>query len=102
MDEKSINFCKYLLEYSMFSGLSRNYNPSVLVMSAISLCESVYKTKYDVKLQNPTKIPKESIVSCFKEMCTLMENTKSQELKAIKRKYMKGKYHGVSKVSISI
>ena len=58
MDEKSISFCKYLLEYSMFSGISRSYAPATLVMSAVSLAESVFKAKFDVKLQNTAKIPK--------------------------------------------
>ena len=102
MDEKSLSFCKYLLEYAMFAGLSRSYLPATLVMSAVSLAESVFKTKFDVKLQNTAKIPKESTISCFKEMCGLMENAKGAELKAIRRKYMKGKYHGVSKLTFSL
>ena len=102
MDEKSISFCKYLLEYSIFSGTARNYLPATMVMSAISLAESVFKTKFDVKLQNTAKIPKEATISCFKEMCGLMENAKSSDLKAIRRKYMKGKHHGVSKLTFSL
>ena len=57
MDEKAVSLCKYLLEYSIFAGITKNYTPATLVMSAISLCESIFKTKYDVKIQN-TKIPK--------------------------------------------
>lgn len=42
----------------MFSGISRSYAPATLVMSAVSLAESVFKAKFDVKLQNTAKIPK--------------------------------------------
>ena len=38
MDEKSLNLCKYLLEYSIFAGISKEYLPATLVMSTISLC----------------------------------------------------------------
>lgn len=102
IDEKSVSLCKYLLEYSIFTGLSKDYTPSTLVTSALSLCESIFKIKLDVKLPDPARVPKEKIVACFKEMCSLMESAKNHDLKAIKRKYMKGKYQGVSKLSISI
>ena len=35
--EKGENLCKYLLELSLFDGLSKKYTPYTLVMSALSM-----------------------------------------------------------------
>lgn len=50
MDEKSLHFCKYILEACIFSNVNKNYEPSTIVMAVISLCESVFKKKLEVKL----------------------------------------------------
>ena len=102
LEPKTTSFCKYALEQALFHGLTRTYTPSVLVMAALSLCESVFKVKLDAKLPSSTKAPKDQVTACFKELCVLMEQTKNQDLKAIKRKYMKAKYHGVSKLALSL
>ena len=56
MSEKSVSFCKYLLELALFEGVAKFYDPLTLVTAAISLSDSVFKSKTELKLQ-PTKKP---------------------------------------------
>jgi hypothetical protein len=43
-------------------------------MAAVSLCESIFKKKFDVKLGDK----KEEVKACFKEICCVLEKNRGQ------------------------
>lgn len=70
-------------------------------MAAISLSDSIYKTKTDISsLRDSSKVSKEEMLECFKEMCSALHTGNRYNLKALKRKFIKEKYHGVSKIRL--
>ncbi len=46
------------------------------------------------------RIAKEEILSCFKDMCGTLHDGNKYNLKALKRKFMKDKYHKVANVRL--
>ena len=57
--EKHISFCKYVLELSLFQGVAKTYSPYAMVVGALSLADSVFKTKSELKLQCTEEPPRE-------------------------------------------
>lgn len=102
MPEKHLSFCKYVLESAAFEGVARNFDPYTLVMASISLSDSVFKAKTELKLQCSTKVPSDKLVNCFKELVSMLQTGNRYELKAVRRKYARSKNHNVSKLQISI
>lgn len=103
MSEKAMSLCKYVIENSIFEGLTKKYTPTALVMAALHLCDNVLKCKIEPKLQ-PTnsRLGMKEVMECFKDMCISLQNGNKFELSALKRKYAKSKYHQVSKIKLSI
>lgn len=63
-----------------------------LVLTSLMLSDSILKTKSDTRVLD--NIDKETLMSCFKEMCTAMQNHSRPgvKLRAIKKKYSMEKY----------
>ena len=47
---KVLHMCKFLLEISIISNFGKDFTINTLVLSAITLSDSIFKTKSDVKL----------------------------------------------------
>lgn len=60
-----------------------------LVLTALMLSDSILKVKSDSRALDNDKIEKETLMNCFKDMCTAMQNASrpNLKLKAIKKKY---------------
>lgn len=102
MSEKSVSFCKYLLELALFEGVAKFYDPLTMVNAAISLSDSVFKNKTKLKLQPSQKVVTQQVKGCFKEMAALLEGGNKYELKAVRRKYARNKYHCVAKFTLNL
>lgn len=46
---KNYSMCKYLLELSIISNLTKKYNINTLVFGAITLTDSIFKSKSEIK-----------------------------------------------------
>lgn len=68
-----------------------------MVMGAMSLADSVFKTKSELKLQSSEEAPRDEIKECFKEMVILLGKDNKYGLTAVKRKYSRNRYHAVAK-----
>ena len=55
---KTLFMCKYLIELSLFEGLSRNFCMKTLVSSAIMLSDSILKVKTESKLLDADQVDK--------------------------------------------
>ncbi len=59
LSESGASLSKYILELSLLENIGKKYSPTAIVISAISLADSVYKTKSDIAtLKEPAQIPK--------------------------------------------
>ena len=99
---RSLCMCKYLLELSLFEGLGRNYCMKTLVLTALMLSDSVLKCKSDSRVLDSERLEREALVSCFKDMCTAMQNATRPQAKhrAIRKKYSQERYMEVAKFRI--
>lgn len=103
MTEKAMSLCKFVIENSIFEGVTRKHSPTALVMAALHLCDNVLKCKIEPKLQpSNCKLTLKEVMECFKDMCIALQNGNKFDLSALKRKYAKSKYHQVSKLKITI
>jgi hypothetical protein len=47
---QNVCFCKYVIELALLNGkIVREYVPSTIVMAALMLADSIYRTKTDIK-----------------------------------------------------
>lgn len=94
--------CKYLLELALFDGLGRNYCMKTLVLTALMLSDSILKTKSDSRSLDGERVEKETLMACFKDMCTAMQNATRPHAKhrAIRKKYSQERYMEVAKFRI--
>jgi hypothetical protein len=99
---RSLCMCKYLLELSLFEGLGKNYCMKTLVLTALMLSDSILKVKSDSRVLDNDKADKETLMGCFKDMCTAMQSIcrLNLKLRAIKKKYSHERYMEVSKFRI--
>ena len=102
LSEKNLSFCKYVIETALFEGITKRYSPSVIVASAISLCEKVLKCKLETKLQMSQKPNHYDVMDCFKELCLALQGTNKYDLSALKRKFARSRYHNVSKLRLTL
>jgi hypothetical protein len=100
---KSMSMCKYLLELGMISGMNKKYDQTMLVLGSITISDSIFKLKSDVKvLEDGQKPEKETLMKCFKEMCDILKEChKHKKFNAVIKKYQKDKYSKVAKIKIS-
>lgn len=52
LPDKAVSLSKYLLELALLNGTTRMYSPYTIVMSALALCESVLKMKFNLTLES--------------------------------------------------
>lgn len=95
--------CKFLLELAAIAGLYKNYNTATLVLASITLTDSIFKIKSEIKLLDEMQKPdKETLLKCFREMCNLLQECSSQKkFNAVVKKFQKEKYSKVAKIKIS-
>ena len=56
----SISLSKYVLEFGLLENLGKKHSPAVMVLAAISLADSVYKSKSDLSaVKEAAKVSKE-------------------------------------------
>jgi len=59
--------CKYLLELSQISNMAKKYDTSSLVFAAITLSDSIFKTKSEIKgIDERNKPEKDILLNCFR------------------------------------
>ncbi len=60
-----------------------------LVLTALMLADSILKTKSDSRTLDNERVEKETLMTCFKDMCTAMQNATRPHAKfrAIRKKY---------------
>ena len=102
LPDKTVNMCKYLIELALFEGTARKYAPYTLVMGALSVAESAFKIKANIKLEPSIKVPRDDMLSCFKDLCVLLQSPNKYDLSALKRKFGKSRYQQVSKLKLSL
>lgn len=73
-----------------------------LVLSCIMLADSVLKQKTESKLLEGERLERDSVMSCFKEVCVVLQNASKQstKTKAIRRKYLDESRMAVAKFRI--
>jgi hypothetical protein len=81
--------CKYLLEIAIFEEMGKKYCMKTLVLTALMLADSILKTKSDSRALDNERVEKETLMTCFKDMCAAMQNTTRPHAKfrAIRKKY---------------
>lgn len=64
---KNLHMCKFLLELSVIAGLYKNFNTATLVLASITLTDSIFKIKSEIKLLDEIQKPdKDTLLKCFR------------------------------------
>lgn len=100
---KNLHMCKFLLELGSIANLYKTYNTQTLVLAAITLTDSIFKRKSEIKILDEDQKPdRETLLACFREMCTLLQDCQNQKrFNAVVKKYQKDKYSKVAKIKIT-
>ena len=103
LPDKAVSLSKYLLELALLNGTTRMYSPYTIVMSALALCESVLKMKFNLTLESSKRVPAEDLKACHKELCVLLASKSCKyDLQAVRKKYGKSRYMQVSKLKLGL
>lgn len=101
--QRSLDMCKFLLELSSIANLYKTFTTSTLVLAAITLTDSIFKIKSKIEILDEDQKPdKDTLLKCFREMCTLLQECHGQRrFNAVVKKFQKEKYSKVAKIKIS-
>ena len=103
MDQKSFNFCQYIVELAFLDYKMLKYHSSLITCGAIQLTNKIFKRQgYEDVLVKNTNYTEEQMKLCAKDLLILFKNFEKSSLKAIKRKFLSPQFMEVAKIQIDI
>jgi len=103
-DDMHKSLVSFLLELTLTEYKMVRYAPSHLAAAAILLSNKLLRKRpsWTISLVKQTKLGEQTLKSCAKELCSLLELSEHAQLSAVRKKYSHQKFHSVATLQLPL